>query len=63
MSDFQIQKTVYGLLQAGLVELVRPEGVAVSVPAGATAQAPMAMRRPAVKRGVVERLIGFFQRR
>jgi hypothetical protein len=33
------------------------------VPAGATAQAPMAMRRPAVKRGVVERLIGFFQRR
>ena len=63
MSDFQIQKTVYGLLQAGLVELVRPEGVAVSVPAGATTQAPMAMRRPAVKRGVVERLIGFFQRR
>ena len=63
MSDFQIRKIVYGLLQAGLVELVRPEGAAVSVPPGTTDQAPVAMRRPAVKRGVVERLIGFFQRR
>lgn len=63
MSDFQIRKIVYGLLQAGLVELVRPEGVAVSAPSGATGQVPAAMRQPAVKRGVVERLIGFFQRR
>jgi hypothetical protein len=63
MSDFQIRKIVYGLLQAGLVEWVRPEGVAVSVPSGATGQVPVAMRQPDVKRGVVERLIGFFQRR
>ena len=63
MSDFQIRKIVYGLLQAGLVELVRPEGAAVSVPSGTTGQASVTMRRPAVKRGVVERLIGFFQRR
>ena len=63
MGDFQVRKIVYGLLQAGLVELVRPEGVAVPVSPGTTGQAPAAMRRPAVKRGVVERLIGFFQRR
>jgi hypothetical protein len=63
MSDFQIRKIVYGLLQAGLVELVRPEGVAVSAPSGAPGQVPVAMRQSAVKRGVVERLIGFFQRR
>jgi hypothetical protein len=63
MSDFQIRKIVYGLLQAGLVEWVRPEGVAVSAPSGATGQVPVAIRQPDVKRGVVERLIGFFQRR
>jgi hypothetical protein len=62
MSDFQIRKIVYGLLQAGLVELVRSEGAAVAGSSGAPGQAPMTMRRPAVKRGVVERLIDFFQR-
>jgi hypothetical protein len=62
LSDFQIRKIVYGLLQAGLVELVRPEGVAGPVPSGAGRQVPVAMRRPTVKRSVVERLIGFFQR-
>jgi len=62
MSDFQIRKIVYGLLQAGLVELIRPEGVAVPTPSGATGQIPMTMRRPAVKRGIVERLVAFFQR-
>jgi len=59
LSDFQIRKIVYGLLQAGLVELVQPEGAARSTPSG---QAPMTIRRPAVKRGVVERLINFFQK-
>ena len=62
LSDFQIRKIVYGLLQAGLVELVQPEGAARPVPSGVSAQASMTMRRPAVKRGVVERLIDFFQR-
>ncbi|MFQ6100873.1 MAG: DUF4388 domain-containing protein [Anaerolineae bacterium] len=62
MSDFQIRKIVYGLLQAGLVELVQPEGAAKPVPSGMPGQAPMTMRRPAVKRGVVERLIHFFQK-
>jgi hypothetical protein len=62
MSDFQIRKIVYGLLQAGLVELVRPEGAARPAPSGSAVQAPATMRRPAVKRGVVERLIDFFQK-
>jgi hypothetical protein len=57
MSDFQIRKIVYGLLQAGLVELVRPEGVVVPTRPGAPGQPPITMRRPAVKRGVVLRLI------
>jgi len=62
MSDFQIRKIVYGLLQAGLVELVWPEGTAVPAPSGTPGQTPVTMHRPAVKRGVVERLIDFFQR-
>jgi hypothetical protein len=62
MSDFQIRKIVYGLLQAGLVELVWPEGTAVPAPSGTPDQTSVTMRRPAVKRGVVERLIDFFQR-
>ncbi len=56
MSDFQIRKIVYALLQAGLVELITPEGVAKP-------EVSVAMRPPAVKRGVVEKLIGFFQQR
>ena len=63
LSDFQIRKIVYGLRQAGLVELVQPEGVAAPVSSGPPGQVPVTMRRPVVKRGVVERLIGFFQRR
>jgi hypothetical protein len=62
MSEFQIRRIVYGLLQAGLVELVRPKRAAASGVSGATEQTSMAMRRPAVKRGVVERLVEFFQR-
>ncbi len=57
MSDFQIRKIVYGLLQAGLVELVRPKRVAVPAPPGAPSRTPITMRRPAVKRNVILRLI------
>jgi len=62
MSEFQIRKIVYGLLQAGLVELVEPGGgVPAAVPAAGraapAAPAPVAMRRPDVKRGVILRLI------
>jgi hypothetical protein len=59
MSDFQIRKIVYGMLQAGLVELVRPPGLAVPVPGTkqqAAGRAP-GSRAPAVKRGIIHRLI------
>jgi hypothetical protein len=58
MSDFQVRKIVYGLLQAGLVELVQPEGIIPRPRPGApSSQAPLTTRGPAVKRGVVLRLI------
>lgn len=60
MSDFQIRRIVYGMLQAGLVEMVRPEGVEMvprSSP-GRSVPAPSRVRRPPpVKRSVVEKLI------
>ncbi len=57
MSDFQIRKIVYGMLQAGLVELVRPPGMAApgGRPSG-TARARKS-RAPAVKRGIITKLI------
>ena len=56
MSEFQIRKIVYGMLQAGLVELVRPEGAEARplVPPGR--KKPIE-RPPAVKRSVINRLI------
>ncbi len=65
MNDFQIRRIVYGMLQAGLVELIRPEGVErVPVPRpGIGAPAPTRIRRPPpVKRSVVERLINRIKR-
>jgi len=56
MSEFQIRKIVYGLLQAGLVEMIRPEGVPYKPPKGAPST-PITARRPDVKRTVVHRLI------
>ncbi len=52
MSEFQIRKIVYGLLSAGLVELVLPEGAerVPTLPKGVSAPPP-------VKRGVILRLI------
>ena len=29
MNDLEVRRIVYGLLQAGLVEIVRPEGVVI----------------------------------
>lgn len=63
MSDFQIRKIVYGMLQAGLVELIRPDGMAGPAflsgavpPPRPSGAAPMPSA-PAVKRSVVTRLI------
>jgi len=61
MSEFQIRKIVYGLLQAGLVEMLPPGGRVEPKPATPKEQAappqPVEMRRPAVKRNVIMRLI------
>jgi hypothetical protein len=65
MSEFQIRRIVYSMLQAGLVELVRPEGVDVApMPRpGTVAAAPSQPRRPPpVKRSVVEKLIARIKR-
>jgi hypothetical protein len=56
MDDFQIRKIVYGMLQAGLVELVTPEGVEAK-PAMLPGRPKTAEPPPAVKRGVILRLI------
>jgi hypothetical protein len=60
MDDFQIRKIVYGMLQAGLVELTRPEGMAAPAPGAARRRG--IERPPAVKRNVVERLINRIKR-
>lgn len=63
LSDFQVRRIVYGLLQAGLVEFVRPRRAA---PAARPRKVSRASRRrkqpvneqsPTVKRSVVHRLI------
>ncbi len=51
MSDFEIRRVVYGLLQAGLVEIV-PSGRSES-----SDEAAPRKRRPRVKRNVIMRLI------
>jgi len=53
MSEFQIRKIVYGMLQAGLVELIQPAGTQIA----AAGRAPAATFKPEEKRSVVNRLI------
>ncbi len=61
MSEVEIRRIIYGLEQAGLVEIVRP--AAAEVPAGAVAsgsgkpQVPAARKAPPVQKTVVNRLI------
>ena len=60
MTDTEIRRIVYGLLQAGLVQLVRPPGMQAPAPQGPTvvARRPTPIAPPTtVKRSVVERLI------
>lgn len=54
MSEFQIRKIVYGMLQAGLIELIQPSGAQVTPPPG---RAPAATFKPEEKRSIVNRLI------
>jgi hypothetical protein len=58
MTDFQIRKVVYGMLQAGLVELVRPPGMVVPAHGSPSAAAgPRQRRLPAIGRNIIHRLI------
>ena len=52
MSDMEIRRIVYGLEQAGLVEMVRPVGMADD-----RVRRPMQTRAPQVQRNVVNKLI------
>jgi hypothetical protein len=63
MSDLQIRKIVYAMLQAGLVEVIQP--AAPPVPAagpGGRAAPPKGFASTAQKRSVVNKLINFFNR-
>ena len=59
MDEFQIRRIVYGMLQAGLVELIRPEGLEprLSKDARTRAGRRAASQSPAEKRSVVTKLI------
>lgn len=57
LSEFQIRKIVYGLLQAGLVEILRPELEEEPQRPEATRKKAKKERRPDVKRNVIMRLI------
>ena len=64
MDEFQIRKIVYGMMQAGIVELIRPEGMEQR-----KAKAPVtragrraANQSPAEKRSVVTKLIDRIKR-
>lgn len=61
MDDFQIRKIIYGLLQAGLVEMVEPVGAPPRQPPSAVMEKVVA-RPPAVKRSVIRKLIDRIKR-
>jgi hypothetical protein len=62
MDDFQIRKLIYGLLQAGLVEVITPEGAAPVPAPTAAAMEQVVARPPAVKRSVIRKLIDRIKR-
>ncbi len=62
LSDFQIRRIIYGMLQAGLVELVQPAKPQIPTTASNSSRAARQQRAvtsetPAARRSVVERLI------
>lgn len=63
MDEFQIRKIVYGMLQAGLVEIIQPEGMESKKRAPVTrAGRRAASQTPAEKRSVVTKLIDRIKR-
>jgi hypothetical protein len=61
MDDFQIRKIIYGLLQAGLVEMIEPEGMVRREPPTSVME-QVVSRSPAVKRSVIRKLIDRIKR-
>lgn len=58
LSELEIRRIVYGLLQAGLVEVIRPEGAPRPLPFGAKKPAPPPTpKEKQQQRGLVNRLI------
>jgi hypothetical protein len=58
MSELEIRRIVYGLLQAGLVEIVRPEGGLPLTPAQtAAARQPMIPTNTVEQKSLINRLI------
>jgi hypothetical protein len=57
MSDLEIRRIVYGLLQAGLVELIRPEGVIPLPPTPATARPAAPAPSTEEQKSLINRLI------
>lgn len=55
LSDMEVRRVVYGLLQAGLVELIRPVGVERTLPGLQTAMAGQSKEE---QKNLVNRLIG-----
>ena len=64
MDEFQIRKIVYGMLQAGLVEVIRPEGMEQKklITPLTRAGRKAATQSPAEKRSVVTKLIDRIRR-
>ena len=62
MDDFQIRKIIYGLLQAGLVEMLTPEGAAAPRRETTSKMETVIARPPAVKRSVIHKLIDRIKR-
>ena len=64
MDEFQIRKIVYGMLQAGIVETIRPEGMEQRRPKPPVTRAGrrIATQSPAEKRSVVTKLIDRIKR-
>ncbi len=57
MSELEIRRIVYGLLQAGLVEIVRPAGGLPLPPAQAAARQPIIPTNTAEQKSLINRLI------
>ena len=61
MDEFQIRRIIYGLVQAGLVEVIALEGALPRKPP-TTVMETVISRPPAVKRSVIQRLIDRIRR-